>query len=92
VRNGFENLKVTIHIKAQVGEDKLEELCRVAQKHSPVFDIISKPVPVSVRLESERPSRGQALPDAHGASDSPESAGERNPREGSDGSPETGEL
>jgi uncharacterized OsmC-like protein len=51
VRNGFEDVKVTIRIKADVPDEKLEELCRVAQKHSPVFDIISKPVPVSVHLE-----------------------------------------
>jgi uncharacterized OsmC-like protein len=57
VRNGFEDVKVTVRIKANVPDEKLEELCRVAQKHSPVFDIISKPVPVSVHLESENRSR-----------------------------------
>ncbi len=56
VRNGFENVKVTIRIKADVPDEKLEELCRVAQKHSPVFDVISKPVPVSVHLENENRS------------------------------------
>jgi uncharacterized OsmC-like protein len=57
VRNGFEDVKVTVRIKANVSDEKLEELCRVAQKHSPVLDIISKPVPVSVHLESENRSR-----------------------------------
>jgi len=56
VRNGFEDVKVTIRIKADVPDEKLEELCRAAQKHSAVFDIISKPVPVSVHLESENRS------------------------------------
>ncbi len=56
VRNGFEDVKVTIRIKSDVPDEKLEELCRVAQKHSPVFDIISKPVPVSVHLERENRS------------------------------------
>jgi uncharacterized OsmC-like protein len=53
VRNGFEDVKVTVRIKADVPEETLEELCRVAQKYSPVFEIISKPVPVSVHLERE---------------------------------------
>jgi uncharacterized OsmC-like protein len=56
VRNGFENVKVTIRIKADVPDETLEELCRVAQKYSPVFDIISRPVPVSVHLESKNRS------------------------------------
>jgi uncharacterized OsmC-like protein len=51
VRSGFENLKVTLYIKADAPDEKLEELCREAQKHSPVFDMVSRPVPVSVRLE-----------------------------------------
>jgi uncharacterized OsmC-like protein len=56
VRNGFEDVKVTIRIKADVPDETLEELCRVAQKYSPVFDIISRPVPVSVHLENENRS------------------------------------
>jgi uncharacterized OsmC-like protein len=53
VRNGFEDVRVTLRIKAAVPDAILEELCRIAQKYSPVFDIISKPVPVVVHLESE---------------------------------------
>jgi uncharacterized OsmC-like protein len=56
VRNGFEDVKVTLRIKADVRDETLEELCRVAQKYSPVFDIISRPVPVSVHLENENRS------------------------------------
>ena len=57
VRNGFEDVKVTIRIKADVPDETLAELCRAAQKHSSVFDIISKPVPVSVHLENETRSK-----------------------------------
>jgi uncharacterized OsmC-like protein len=90
VRNGFENVKVTIRIKAQVSDEKLAELCRVAQKHSPVFDIISRPVPVSVHLERE--STDPALPARLDGGDSPASAGKQTQGRGSDGSPETDEL
>ena len=52
VRNGFENISVKFKIKADASEEVLEELCRLAQKRSPVFDIISNSVPVSVGLDN----------------------------------------
>jgi len=51
VRNGFENISVKFKIKADASEEVLEELCQMAQKRSPVFDIISNSVPVSVGLD-----------------------------------------
>jgi uncharacterized OsmC-like protein len=51
VRNGFENIRVTFRIKADAPEETLDELCQLAQKRSPVFDIVSNPVPVTVRRE-----------------------------------------
>lgn len=51
VRNGYENIRVTFRVKGDVPEEKLEELVKLAQKRSPVFDIVSHPVPVSVQLE-----------------------------------------
>jgi uncharacterized OsmC-like protein len=52
VRNGYENIRVTLRIKGDALPEKMEELCQLAQKRSPVFDIVSNPVPVSVRLET----------------------------------------
>jgi uncharacterized OsmC-like protein len=53
VRNGYEQIRVRFKIKADAPAETLEELCRVAQKRSPVFDIISNPVPVSVDLDRD---------------------------------------
>ena len=53
VRNGYENIRVTFKITADAPEEKLQELCQLAQKRSPVFDIVSNPVPISVRLETK---------------------------------------
>lgn len=50
VRNGYENIRVTFRIKADAPPEKLEELCQLTQKRSPVFDIISNPVSISVQL------------------------------------------
>ncbi|HJZ79331.1 MAG TPA: OsmC family protein [Pyrinomonadaceae bacterium] len=52
VRNGYENVRVTFKIKSDAPEEKLQELCQLAQKRSPVFDIVSNPVPISVRFET----------------------------------------
>ncbi len=53
VRNGYENIRVTFKIKADAPVEVLQELCELAQNRSPVFDIISNPVPIQVRLETE---------------------------------------
>jgi len=53
VRNGFENLKATYCVKSSASKEKLDELCRLAQRRSPVFDVISNPVPVSVHLQKQ---------------------------------------
>jgi uncharacterized OsmC-like protein len=50
VRNGYENIRVTFKIDADAPEEKLEELCKLAQARSPVFDIVTHPVPVQVQL------------------------------------------
>lgn len=53
VRNGYQNIRVTFKIKADAPEEKLKELCELAQQRSPVFDIITNPTPVSVQLATE---------------------------------------
>ncbi len=51
VRNGYEKIDVTFKIKSDAPEEKLVELVKFAQKRSPVFDIISHPTPIQVRME-----------------------------------------
>ena len=51
IRNGYEKIKVTFKIKADASNEKLQELVQLAQKRSPVFDIVSNPTPVEVSLE-----------------------------------------
>lgn len=51
VRNGYENLRVTFRVKADAPEEKIRELCDLAQRRSPVLDMIANPVPVSVSVE-----------------------------------------
>ena len=53
VRNGYENIRVTFKIKADAPEEKLKELCELAQKRSPVFDIVTNRVPVKVQLKTD---------------------------------------
>ena len=53
VRNGYENIRVTFKIKADAPEEKLKELCELAQRRSPVYDIVTNRVPVNVRLKTD---------------------------------------
>jgi uncharacterized OsmC-like protein len=52
VRNGYEKIKVTFKVKADAPEEKVKELVDIAQKRSPVFDIISRPTPIEVSLQN----------------------------------------
>ena len=51
VRNGYERIRVGFKVKADASEEQIEELVRIAQQRSPVFDIVTNPVPVMVELQ-----------------------------------------
>jgi len=51
IRNGYDKIKVEFKIKADAPKEKLQELVQLAQKRSPVFDIVSHPTPVEVSLK-----------------------------------------
>ena len=50
VRTGFQNIRIKFHINSDAPREKIEELVRTAQRFSPVFDTVTNPVPVKVRL------------------------------------------
>jgi uncharacterized OsmC-like protein len=52
VRNGYEEIKVTFKVKSDAPEEKIKELVDLAQKRSPVFDIISHPTPIEVSVQN----------------------------------------
>jgi uncharacterized OsmC-like protein len=52
VRNGYERIRVNFKIKSDAPSEKIEELVDLAQKRSPVFDIVSHPTPVEVSLQT----------------------------------------
>ena len=47
VRNGYQNIRVSFKVKSDASAEQLADLARI----SPVFDIVSNPVPVSVNIE-----------------------------------------
>jgi uncharacterized OsmC-like protein len=51
VKVGYENIRVYFKIDAAVSDEKKEELIRMAQKYSPVFNTVFHPTPVTVKLE-----------------------------------------
>lgn len=50
VRNGYKDIQITFKVKGDAPEDKLRELVELAQKRSPVFDIVTNRVPVIVSM------------------------------------------
>jgi uncharacterized OsmC-like protein len=48
---GYKKIGVHFKIDADVPEDQKEELVKMAQKYSPVFNSIAKPISVSVHLD-----------------------------------------
>jgi uncharacterized OsmC-like protein len=48
VRPGYERIRVTFRVKGDAPPEKLDELVRFAEAHSPVCDMVTKGVPVKV--------------------------------------------
>jgi len=48
---GYQEIRVFFRIEADLSDEKKDELIRMAQKYSPVFTSIARPVPVSVHLD-----------------------------------------
>ena len=49
-RNGLQHIRVDYHVKSPEPRERILELLSVAQSFSPVYDIMTNPVPVSLRL------------------------------------------
>jgi uncharacterized OsmC-like protein len=48
---GFQTIRVYFSIDADIPEDRKEELVKMAQKYSPVYNTITRATPVAVHLE-----------------------------------------
>ncbi len=51
VRNGYQAIRMIYKIKANCPDDKLEEVLQLGPTYSPVYDVVSRSVPVSVDLD-----------------------------------------
>jgi uncharacterized OsmC-like protein len=51
VQVGFQKIRVYFKIDGNLSEQQKEELVRMAQKYSPVFNTLTRSAPVSVQLE-----------------------------------------
>jgi len=56
VRNGYDHIRMNFRIKSAAPQEKLDELVKLAQARSPVFDIVSNPVQIAVQAERMRES------------------------------------
>jgi uncharacterized OsmC-like protein len=59
---GFQNIRVYFNIEADISEEQKNELIGLAQKYSPVFNTLTRSVPVSVHLEQAMPRMKADVP------------------------------
>lgn len=50
VRPGYQEIRVTFHVKSDAPREKIEELVKLAERRSPVSDSIRKGVPIQFAL------------------------------------------
>ena len=48
---GYQNIRVTFKIDADLSQEQKEEMIKMAQKYSPVYNTITKSAPVTVALD-----------------------------------------
>lgn len=51
IPRGYQAIRIKFKIKADVPDEELEELCKLGPTYSPVFDTITRSVPVEVGLD-----------------------------------------
>ena len=51
VRNGFQGIRVKFKVKTDVPQERLQEIVSLGTRHSPVFDSLTRGVPVAVSVE-----------------------------------------
>ena len=49
VRKGYQGIRVNFKIKANVPDEQLQEIVELGSGHSPVFDSLTKGVPISIK-------------------------------------------
>ena len=55
VRAGYEKIRGTVHLKSNASEAQLQQLRDAVNAHCPVLDIITKPVPVELKMKITQP-------------------------------------
>jgi len=53
VHRGYQDINIKFKIKADVSDEELEELCKLGPRFSPVFDTITRAVPVTFELAKD---------------------------------------
>ncbi|MGE5254955.1 MAG: OsmC family protein [Planctomycetaceae bacterium] len=59
VKAGYQEIRVYFKIDGNLSDPQKEELIRIAQKYSPVFNTLARSAPVTVQLEKENPEGGK---------------------------------
>ena len=56
VRAGYEAIRGTVRVESSASEEQLQQLRSAVNAHCPVLDMLTKPVPVELKLEITQPA------------------------------------
>lgn len=54
VRPGYQKIRGTVHLESSASDAQLSELRDMVNAHCPVLDMVTRPVPVELELETKR--------------------------------------
>jgi uncharacterized OsmC-like protein len=52
VRKGFKNITVNVRVTGNLSEEQKQEVVKLGSQFSPVYDMVTNSVPVTVKLSS----------------------------------------
>ena len=53
MRPGYKGIKIKLKVKGDAPKEKLEELVRIAERRSPVADVVAHGTPLEVTIEQD---------------------------------------
>ena len=57
VRAGYQAIRGTVHVESSASEEQLQQLRAAVNGHCPVLDILTKPLPVDLKMTIQEPAK-----------------------------------
>jgi uncharacterized OsmC-like protein len=51
IRSGYNDIKVTMKVEGDLSKEQIQEMIQVAKDRSPVYDMVTRSVPVAIEVQ-----------------------------------------